>query len=104
MLAKQYRLTRKQIGLIHKKGRRFSMGKIGIKYTPNQQEHARYAINISTSVYKNATDRNRLRRIVYEEVGKLNLKPYDFMIGIFSPLEEKDARAQIQKIFKQIAL
>ena len=104
MLAKKYRLNRKKIGLIHKRGRRFNFGKIGMKCLPNNLGYSRFAVNVPVSVYKKAVDRNRLRRIIYDEAGKsvLAQKSYDCLIGLFAPLT--DEKNEIQKVFKQITI
>jgi len=106
MLSKKFRLNRKQIGLIHKRGRRFSLpageaglGKIGAKCLPNHLEFSRFAVNVPVKVYKKAVDRNRLRRLIYDKAGQLNLKGYDCLIGVFRPLtDEKNEIQQLKKL------
>ncbi|MBM2820675.1 MAG: Ribonuclease protein component [Candidatus Berkelbacteria bacterium] len=104
MLAKKYRLSRKDIGIIHKRGKKFNAGAIGIKYFTNNLSFARFAINIPKSVYKKATDRNRLRRIIYDEVGKKQITPYDIIISIYHQVDEKNIKAQIQESFDRLRL
>ena len=99
MLSKKFRLNRKQIGLIHKKGRRFNFGGIGVKYLPNRLEFSRFAVNVPVKVSKKATERNRLRRIVYDEIGMA--KPtgaVDCLIGIYRKDDEVAVRQKIKKI------
>jgi len=99
MLSKKFRLNRKQIGLIHQRGRRFSFGKIGAKCLANYLDYSRFAVNVPVKVYKKAVDRNRLRRLVYDSAGRLNLKGYDCLITVFSPLsDEKNEIQQLQKL------
>jgi ribonuclease P protein component len=99
MLAKKFRLTRKQISLIHKKGRRLSAEGISIKCLANRLGFCRFAVNVPTSVSKKATERNRIRRLVYAEIGKN--KPFgnlDCLISIYRPMDENLLREKIKKI------
>lgn len=104
MLSKKYRLSRKEINLIHKKGRRFGVGGIGVKCLKNQLGYSRFAVNVPVSVSKKATERNRIRRIVYDEIGKTCLpagraKPTggtDCLIGIYRKDEETAIRQKIK--------
>lgn len=99
MLAKTYRLSKKQIGLIHQRGRRLSFGKIGAKCLSNHLDYSRFAVNVPIKAYKKAVDRNRLRRLIYDSAGKLNLRGYDCLITVFSPLtDEKNEIQQLQKL------
>ena len=102
MLSKKYRLTRKQVGYVYQKGKRFSLGEIGVKYFPNRLEHARFAINIPAKVYKKAVDRNHLRRIIYDEVGKLPILGYDFIISLYKSVDEENIRSKTKEIFNRI--
>ena len=84
MLRKKYRLSRKQIGFIHKKGRRLNVEGISIKCLANRLGYSRFAVNVPVSVSKKATERNRIRRIIYDEIGKI--KPsgsIDCLINIY---------------------
>jgi ribonuclease P protein component len=45
------------------------MGKfIVIRYRPNQEENNRYSVIISKKISKKATDRNQIRRQLYEQI------------------------------------
>lgn len=99
MLAKKFRLTRKQIGLIHKRGRRLNVEGISIKCLANREGYSRFAVNVPVSVSKKATDRNRIRRVVYDEIGKT--KPtgsIDCLINIYQKPDEAILREKIKKI------
>ena|SRR3990167_4255743 len=103
MLAKKFRLSRKEIGLIHKKGRRLSSDGISIKCLANRLGFCRFAVNVPVSVSKKATERNRIRRIVYDEIGKTNPQgSIDCLINIYSKTEEKLLRGKIKKICANI--
>lgn len=99
MLAKKFRLSRKQIGLIHKKGRRLNTEGINTKCLANRLGFCRFAVNVPVSVSKKATDRNRIRRVVYDEISKS--KPVgniDCLINIYSKIDEAILREKIKKI------
>jgi len=96
-LAKKFRLSGKEISLIHKKGRRFNIEGVSVKYLANSLGYPRFAVNVPTSVSKKATERNRLRRLVYRELGqqKGNI---DCLIRIHRLEEEKNLQSKIRKI------
>ncbi len=99
MLAKKFRLSRKQIGLIHKRGRRLNAEGIGLKCLPNHLGYSRFAVNVPISVSKKATERNRIRRIIYDEIGKASSKgSVDCLIGIYRKDDEAAIRQKIKKI------
>ncbi len=102
MLAKKYRLSGKEINLIHKRGKKFNAGELGIKYFTNNLGYPRFAVNIPVKTYKKATERNRYRRIIYEEVSKLKLPGNDFIISLYRPIDEKAIRGKIQEVFRRI--
>ena len=103
MLSKKYRLSRKEIGWIHKKGRRLGLEKISVKFAPNRLDFSRFAVNVPTSVYKKAVDRNRLRRIVYDEIGKIKMTAAkDFLINIYGQDSEKNIRQKTREILSRI--
>ena len=103
MLSKKYRLSRKQITLIHKKGRRHNADQISLKFLPNTLGFGRFAVNVPTSAYKKATDRNRLRRVVYQEIGKSSLnQPFDFLISIYRRESEENILKKVKEILSKI--
>lgn len=68
MLKKENRLTKKEFSFVFKNGKKkFSKNFMFLKY--NKNGDAKNSLKISSSVskkiYKNAVDRNKVRRIVY---------------------------------------
>ena len=103
MISKKYRLSRKEIGRVHKKGRKISIGNIAIKYLFNNLEYSRWAINIPTATMKKATDRNRLRRIIYNSLKDINLeRGVDCLINIYKTGDEAETLRQVEGILKEI--
>ncbi len=70
MLSKKYRLSRSQIKVLVKRGKGYKLGIIGVKVFPNQQSYSRFACVISKSVAKKAVQRNRLKRVIFDELKK----------------------------------
>lgn len=71
MLNKKYRLNRAQINIIYKKGRGRNFDILGVKFLENRVSHPRFAIVIPKKVVKLATGRNRLRRVMFDEISAL---------------------------------
>jgi len=94
MLAKKYRLNRKQINLIYKKGRGKRLGEIGIKFLANNESISRYSVIIPKTVVKKVTERNRLRRIIFDELARV--KPFDSAQG--GPAKHSDVIVRLFRI------
>lgn len=103
MLSKKYRLTRKQINLIYKRGRGQRLGEIGVKFIENNQEHSRYSVIIPKAVVKKVTQRNRLRRVIFDELQKIAPKKNrDVIIRVFKVSDEPVIRENIKSILRRI--
>ncbi len=99
MLAKKYRLSRGQIGLIYKKGKKKSFGKLSVRYLGNRVGFTRFGISVSAKVYNKATARNRLCRIIYDELAKSKfIVNRDMLLTVFSQLSEEEAKKNINEI------
>lgn len=103
MLAKQYRLTTKEVSRINFKGRRMRIGEMGIKYIPNSLGHSRFAINIPQKVIKKSVSRNRLRRKLFESLSTWSKKGnYDILVGLFKEIPFEDAKNLLNNLLKRI--
>jgi len=100
MLAKKYRLTRKQVNILYRKGKSNNFGNFSVKSYPNNLEYPRFSVVIPKSLEKKVTVRNRLRRIIFDELAKvLKGKTNDYLIRLFKIEPEAHIRGQIKKIF-----
>jgi len=76
-------------------------GDLGIKYIANRLGYSRFAIVVPVKVEKSVVRRNRLRRIVYDELAKFtieNPKSGDFMTRFFKvPADEKIIRKKVDE-------
>lgn len=97
MLKKENRIRKKKdFDRAFKAGRSFFGKIIGLKVVVNDLEYSRFGIIISAKVSKKAVERNRIRRIIREEIKKviqkINLgKDFVFIVNPeasqFSPKE-----------------
>lgn len=102
MLSKKYRLNRRQVQQVLKKGRGQNFGGIGVKSLPNNLSYSRYAVVVPKVVSKKATERNRLRRIVYEDIYSKKNAGCDFIIRIYKmPSKENAMLTEIKTILDQ---
>lgn len=106
MLSKKYRLSGKDINWLHRKGRRLNAEGMAIKCLTNRLGHSRFAVNVPVKTAKKATERNRIRRVVYDEIGKnkncLGKGSFDCLISIYQKDDEAALRAKIEKICANI--
>ena len=103
MLAKKFRLNRKQINLIYKRGRGKRLGEMGIKFLVNNESFSRYSVIIPKAVIKKVTERNRLRRIIFDELSRLKSNQNaDIILRVFRVSDEAALRKNTRDIIKSI--
>lgn len=66
MLSSKQRLPRRQVEYILRKGFQTRSKLFITRYKPNNQTQNRFCVIVSKKVFKNAVDRNYLRRKIYE--------------------------------------
>lgn len=97
MFHKKNRLAKtKDIQTAFARGRSFFNSLFSVKYVKKVNESARFTVVVSTKVSKNATDRNRLKRII-REVIRLQMETFpggDYVIMV-KPLAQKVEKPQL---------
>ena len=109
MLPNNLRLRSSQrIGEIFKKGK-YTHGKfLLIKYLPNQEERAQVAISVGIKLFKQATKRNRIKRLIREAVKKnLTKLPKQDILIIAKPnidisISLKELQTDLGTVLKQV--
>lgn len=85
MLKKEHRLAKtKDVKAAFEQGRGFFNPNFSIRHRAKNKENKRFTVVVSTKVSKNATTRNRLKRLVREFI-RLNLgefNPGDYVISV----------------------
>jgi len=71
MLSKNQRISRKNVNYLLKKGLKLNHQYFLVKYCLNKTPQNRYSVVISKKVLPLATDRNHLRRQIYESIQKI---------------------------------
>ena len=101
MISKKFRLNRAQIQNIYKKGKGQNFGFLGVKRVSNNQSFSRFAVVVPKAIIKLASDRNRLRRVMFEELAQNEIAGKDFIVRLFkAPRDEKILRAKVKEILK----
>jgi ribonuclease P protein component len=102
MLSQKHRLSRSaEVKQTTARGRSFFNTYFVIKSAPSK-EPAKVTVIVSTKVSKKAVDRNRIKRVIREEIRKEinNIKPgnYAFLVKpVAAKAESKDLRASVAK-------
>ena len=115
MLPKKYRLkSKKEIDQLFKDGKAVRNSFLFLKYKENNLSNSRFAFSIGLKYSKNATERNRMKRILREALKTFieNIKPgFDgtfFLSNGLNPEKKKidlnDAKIAIEGILKKANL
>lgn len=110
MLAKKFKIaSSSRIKYVIQKGRRINGSRLRFAYLPNREDKNRFCVTVTKKINDKAVERNRLRRIAYEAIGKnwpLDRKPcYDVCVlykSMISPLKLKDIEKDIIICAQQI--
>lgn len=102
MLSQKHRLSKSaEVKKTTARGRSFFNPYFVLKQSPGK-DAARFTVIASTKVSKKAVDRNKIKRVIREELRKhiTKVKPGDYVILVKSSaakIETKDLRAAIAK-------
>jgi ribonuclease P protein component len=66
MLARSFRLQKKDFDRIYKKGQTARQDLFLLRYLPNRAGHSRFSVVIAKKVVAHAVDRNQIKRKVYQ--------------------------------------
>ena len=66
MLARSFRLQKKDINRLYKKGKVLRLDSFLVRVIPSYAGHCRFSVVISKKVLALAVDRNRAKRLIYE--------------------------------------
>lgn len=108
MISKTQRISTSQIAWLIRKGAKLSNEFFSVKFQLNKKPNSRYSVVVSKKLLKLATDRNNLRRQLYEIVRNLSGpdQPTDIMISLkpaLLPLTFAQKQAQIASLLQQIS-
>lgn len=103
MLAKKFRLNRRQVQLVIQKGRGQNFGLFGLKFLKNNLDFNRYAVVVAKKVASKATVRNRLRRVIFNELADVSKPGFDCIVRLYRlPEDEKILRLAVAKSIQEI--
>lgn len=109
-LAKKYRLPKKDIDRLFKRGKTVGNSFFFIKFLKNETDHLRMTVVVSSKVAKKAVRRNYIKRIFTETIrsGQFLKKSFDVMIVATASIVEKPSKEikreleqTLNKIFSQ---
>jgi ribonuclease P protein component len=105
MLARPFRLQKKDIDRLYKKGKVSRQDSFLVRFMPNRTGHNRFSVVISKKVLAKATQRNRAKRLMYEFLQNSKelwqTKNFDFVIFPRNYKEEKALEA-LNKVLSEL--
>jgi len=102
MLARKFRLQKKEVERVYKKGRVLRFDNFLIRILDNRTTHARFAVIIPKKTLAKAVDRNRARREIYDILASLDSwrdKNMDLTI-LFRKYDTSGFLTAMEQIFK----
>lgn len=105
MLAKKFRLTHHEFLLAKNGGKSWRNADLSVVVTANKLSFNRFAVVTSTKLSKSAVVRNKLRRQMYDVLGKKMLGGHDFLIfprGSMLNLDNATLSAKIDSLLSTI--
>lgn len=109
MLSKNQRISRNRLNYLLKKGLKINNSYFLVKYALNKGEQNRYSVIVSKKILKLATDRNHLRRQLYQAISTLNTTCqtcFDTLLTVKSSLIKlkfSEMTKELQQLFDQIS-
>ncbi len=93
-LAKKNRLNKNEVSQVFKKGKTVRYSFLFVKFLKNNLNHLRLAAIVPTKVYKKATERNKIRRLINAVIGSGQFleKSYDVVITATPSILEKQVK------------
>lgn len=85
MLAKSFRLSKKDISRLFQKGKRFRESFFLVRFYPNRASHDRFAVIVPKKIAFKSTQRSRLKRMIMLALQKLpknNLNCLDIAVTL----------------------
>jgi ribonuclease P protein component len=105
MLARSFRLQKKDIERIYKKGQSLRQENFLIRYLVNRSGHCRFSVVISKKVLALATDRNAAKRQIYQIISRsealYKTKAQDVAI-IVKRYEGKNLEESLKQVFENL--
>ena len=109
MLAKKYKLSKKDFGFLLRKGKRISLNWLGLVYLKNPKPIHNIGIIISAKAIKKATERNALKReifhLIQSFVAAISDNNYKILLRIFrepGPKEKEEAFTKLTETLKKL--
>lgn len=109
MINKTQRISTFRAAWLLNKGAKFSNEFFSVKFLLNKKDFNRYSVVVSKKIFKLATDRNSLRRQLYEALRTLTSGPnpgFDLMISVkpkINQLTFNEKQTQLKNLIEQVA-
>lgn len=106
-IARKYRLSKKDIEYVFKGGKTVKSSFLFIRFLENDLNYARIAVIVTRKIFKKATDRNRLKRIITETIRSGYYLERSFDIAIVTTLNivgkpSKEIKRELEQTLNKI--
>ncbi len=101
MLKRNHRLRKKDLSRLFKKGETRKINKFFVRFLLNKYKHPRFAVIISKNIFSKASQRNRIRRLIFN-VLKENIQDFKKNIDLSLTLKKEIAEEEIEENIQEI--
>lgn len=102
MLSRSFRLKKREIDRVRKKGKSQSGEYFYAKFLQNRAKNYRLAIVIRKKIIAKATARNRIKRKIMQIFQEKNMPSYDIVISLKNKITEEKLHDAITEIILKI--
>jgi len=105
MLARCFRLKKREIARVYKKGQRLNRDFLLVRFVPNTAKVSRFAVVIPKVVVKGSVGRSRYKRKTHEalqEFRSLLKQNYDIILSFRKAPDEKIIASTVKEILSNI--
>jgi ribonuclease P protein component len=105
MLARSFRLQKKDFDRIYKKGQTARQDLFLLRYIPNRASHCRFSVVIAKKIVAHAVDRNQIKRkvyqIIFDSTALWENKSLDIAF-ILKKVDSEHLESAVKKILQEI--
>ncbi|MCA9356232.1 ribonuclease P protein component [Candidatus Nomurabacteria bacterium] len=105
MLSKRHKLSKKDFDILDGlKKKKVSQSLFSLVYNKNNEKPSKISVVVSKKISKKATDRNKLKRLIFDQFKDFTLKNKGFSVVVYPKKEALTNQNTLKKELKETIL